>query len=215
MERESTLSPREPGRFDRDEVDLVAALRLGGPAADQAFEAIVRDYGPRLLAVARKMMPTEEDAQDVLQDAFLAAHRGVESFAGDARLSTWLHRITVNAGLMKLRAKRSRPELALDDLQPKFLPDGHHADWPAPWKRGDETAALEHEETLAIVRDAIARLPENYRRVVVLRDVEGRTTEETAMELRESENAVKIRLHRARAALRGLIDSRQRRSARA
>lgn len=200
---------REPEPI-RDDADLLAALRAGGASTDRAFEIIVREHGPRLLAVARKMTQSESDAQDVLQDAFLQAFRGLANFAGDSKLSTWLHRIVVNAGLMKLRAKRSRPELAIDDLQPRFLDDGHHADWPAPWKRGDETSALEAEEAHRQLREAIADLPERYREIVTLRDVEGRGTEETARLLGESENAVKIRLHRARIALRSLLDARMR-----
>lgn len=194
------------------DAELVSALRRGGEDADRAFEFIVREYGPRLLVIARKLMPSESDAQDVLQDAFLAAVRSIARFEGDSRLSTWLHRIVVNAGLMKLRARRSRPELAIEDLQPRFLDDGHHADWPAPWKRGEETAALEAEETRRLLHESIAALPDSYRTVVTLRDIEGRTTEETARHLGESENAVKIRLHRARLALRSILDSRMRRS---
>lgn len=198
---------REPESI-RDEADLVAALRAGGATADRAFETMVREHGPRLLAVAQRIMHDPGDAADVLQDALLQAFRSITSFEGGSKLSTWLHRIVVNAGLMKLRARRSRPELAIDDLQPRFLDDGHHADWPAPWIKGEESSRLEAEETRAMLRDAIAALPERYREIVTLRDVEGRSTEETARLLGESENAVKIRLHRARIALRSILDAR-------
>lgn len=107
---------------------------------------------------------------------------------------------------MRLRARRARPEASIEDLLPKFVgDDGHHADPPAPW---DETAdvALERRETRQLVRAAIERLPETYRTILVLRDVEGLSTDEAAEVLGVTPNAVKVRLHRAHQALRTLLD---------
>lgn len=180
---------------------LVARLRRGDP---DAFETLVRRYGGRMLAVARRMMRNEDDARDVVQEAFLSAVRAIETFTGGARLSTWLHRVVVNAALMRLRSRRRRPEEAIDDLLPRFREDGHWAEAPGAFETGAE-ALLERRDARDAVRRAIDRLPETYRRVVVLRDIEDRDTDEAAALLGITGNAVKIRLHRARQALRALL----------
>src|SRR5688572_12499994 len=93
-----------------EEPDLLERLRSG---EEGAYEELVRRYGGRLLAVARRFLPVEEDARDAVQDAFLSAFRGLASFEGQAQLSTWLHRIVVNASLMKLRTRRRKPEQSI------------------------------------------------------------------------------------------------------
>jgi len=181
---------------------LVARLRAGDA---QAFEMLVRQHGGRMLATARRMMPNEDDARDVVQEALLSAFRSIQAFEGAARLSTWLHRIVVNAALMKLRSRRRRREESIEELLPRFDEDGHFAEPVAPWEAEAE-ALLEGRETRAMVRRAIDRLPENYRTVLVLRDIEELDTEETAAALGIQPNAVKTRLHRARQALRTLLE---------
>jgi RNA polymerase sigma-70 factor (ECF subfamily) len=188
----------------RPEEALLSDLRAGDPGA---FEALVRSQGPRLLAVARRLLRNEDDARDALQDALLSAFRSLDGFAGEARLSTWLHRIVVNACLMKLRTRRRRPEEPLDDLLPGFLEDGHHAVHPAEWMEPVD-AALEKRENREFVRACIDRLPERYRTVLVLRDIEELDTEQTARALGTSTAVVKLRLHRARQALRTLLEPR-------
>ncbi len=185
-----------------EEQELLAGLRRG---EEGAYERMVRLYLPRLLGVARRVLSTEEDAREAVQDAFLSAFKGLASFDGHSRLGTWLHRVAVNAALMKLRGKRRRPEQSLDTLLPRFLDDGHQADPPAPWPaRADEI--LEREEVRARVRQAIDELPEIYRTVLLLRDIEEMDTEEAARALGVSIGVVKTRLHRARLALRALLD---------
>jgi RNA polymerase sigma-70 factor, ECF subfamily len=184
------------------EKDLLARLRRG---EDAAFEVLVRENTPRMLAVTRRLLGSEEEARDAVQDAFLSAFRALERFAGDARLSTWLHRIAVNAALMRLRAKRRRPEEPIEELQPRFLETGHFAEAPKPWQEG-AAALLEREELRAELRGAIAALPEPYRDVLWLRDIEELDTAETARILGLSSSAVKTRLHRARVALREGLD---------
>jgi RNA polymerase sigma-70 factor (ECF subfamily) len=186
----------------RDESQMIAALRAGEPAA---FETLVREHGGRLLGVARRLLRNEEDARDAVQDAFLSAFRSLESFEAGSRLSTWLHRIVVNAALMKLRTRRRKPEDAIEDLLPTFLDDGHRRDPGPPWKEAIDEAAERHE-VRALVRSYIDRLPDSYRNVLILRDIEELDTEETASVLGTSANAVKTRLHRARQALRTLLD---------
>jgi RNA polymerase sigma-70 factor (ECF subfamily) len=184
-----------------DEVALLARLRAG---EDAAFEELVRTYSPRLLIVARRIAGNDEDARDVVQDAFLSAFRGLQRFHGDSRLSTWLHRIVVNGALMKLRTRRRKPEESIEPLLPAFLSDGHYAEKFSAWsERAD--LALSRAETRDLVRRRIDELPESFRTVLLLRDIEGMNTEETAELLETTANAVKIRLHRARQALRALL----------
>ncbi|MGH7966890.1 MAG: RNA polymerase sigma factor [Candidatus Binatia bacterium] len=193
---------REIGNFRMDETTLLVGLRTGD---EVAFERLVRAYSGRMLAVARRLLRNEEDARDAVQDAFLSAFRAFDDFAESAQLSTWLHRIVVNAALMKLRTRRRRPEESIDDLLPNFLEDGHHAQPVTEWRETAEVA-MQRGETRAIVRECIDRLPETYRTVLLLRDIEDLDTEEAARLLGISSNAVKVRLHRARQALRTLLD---------
>ena|SRR5688500_1415690 len=187
-----------PSRPESD-AELVARLRAGDGIA---FEAIVRTHGGRLLSVARRFLGNEEDARDAVQDAFIRAYKAIDSFEERAQLSTWLHRILVNVALMKLRERRRRPTESIEELLPAYTSNGHQAVASRDW--GD--AVLERKETAAIVRDAIAKLPDQYREVLVLRDIEERDTAEAAALLGTTSNAVKVRLHRARQALRTLLD---------
>lgn len=184
-----------------DEAALVEGLKAGD---EQVFETLVRTYGGRLLAVARRMLHDEEDARDAVQEGFINAFRHRDTFKGDAKISTWLHAIVVNAALMKLRTRRRKPEESIQDFLPRFLPDDHHAEHFPSWTEPVDVA-LARAETAAMVRKAIEELPETYRTVVLLRDIEGFSTEETAKLVDTTPNAVKIRLHRARLALRTLI----------
>jgi RNA polymerase sigma-70 factor, ECF subfamily len=183
---------------------LLPRLRRGEP---DAYESLVRREMPRLLAVARRLLRSEEDAQDAVQDAFVSAFRSFDAFEGGCQISTWLHRIAVNAALMKLRAKRRRPEESIDELLPAFLEDGHHARHPHEWRDSAETL-LARKEDRDYVRACIDRLPEAYRTVLLLRDIEDLDTAEAASALGTSETVVKVRLHRARQALRTLLEPR-------
>ena len=189
-----------------DEVELVARLQSGEAAA---FETLVRDYGPRMLAVARRFLGNDEDAQDALQEALLSVYRGIQRFEGQSRLATWLHRIASNAALMRLRGRRRGEETSIDDLLPTFQDDGHQTTASAAWSRPVEDL-VQKQETADLVRRSIDRLPENYRAILLLRDIEERSTEETAELLGMTSGAVKTRLHRARQALRTLLDSHMR-----
>jgi RNA polymerase sigma-70 factor, ECF subfamily len=195
-----------PGRDDSgqvsgliDEPAFLARLRAGDAAA---FERLVRESGGRLLAVARRMLRQEESAQDAVQEAFLSAFKSIGRFSGDSKVTTWLHRILVNVCLMKIRSQSRRPERSIEAMLPAFAEDGHFAAAPTAW--GGVTAEDRGDE----VRSAMAELPEPYREVLVLRDVAELDTAQTAAFLAVSENNVKTRLHRARIALRELIDER-------
>ena len=189
---------------------LLARLRAGDEAA---FAELVRRESGKLLAVAKRILRSDEDAQDAVQDALLSAFQNLAGFEGGARLSTWLHRITVNAALMRLRSKKRRREDSIEELLPGFAEDGHHLAKVSPPRDAaeDEIASA---EIAALVRAAIDELPEGYRVVLVLRDVEGLDTAETAAALGIGPDAAKMRLHRARQALRTLLERRLPREAR-
>ena len=193
-----------PLSHEPTERDLVARLQRGDEAS---YGVLVRQYGGAMLAVARRMLRNEDDAQEALQDAFLQAFRAIPHFRQEARLSTWLHRIVVNAALMRLRAASRRPEAAIDTLLPQFDEEGKHAESIRALPVSVE-AALESAETRAKIRACIAELPEQYHAVIVLRDLQELSTAEAAALLGISENAVKIRLHRAHQALRTLLTRR-------
>ena len=190
--------PPMPSRQESD-AELVARLQRGD---DSAFEAIVRAHSGRLLSVARRFLGNNEDAQDAVQDAFIRAYKAIHTFEARAQLHTWLHRILVNTALMKLRERRRRPTESIEDLLPTFTNDGHRAVASRDWS----DAVLERKETAGIVREAIAMLPDQYREVLVLRDIEDKDTAEAAEILGTTSNVVKVRLHRARQALRTLLD---------
>jgi len=165
---------------------------------------------PRLLAVARRLLRNDEDAKDAVQEAFISAFRSLHSFEGNCLLSTWLHRVAVNAALMKLRSRRRKPEESIEALLPAFLEDGHHASHPPEWRDSAE-ALLARREDRDFIRGCIDELPEMYRTVPILRDIQELDAEEAARILGVSRNLVKVRLHRARQALRGLLEPRFRR----
>ena len=125
----------------------------------------------------------------------------------EARLSTWLHRIAVNAALMRVRNRQRRPEQSIEPLLPVFQEDGHHVEPVVSWAESAERA-LERQETRAMLRRAIADLPDSYRVVLMMRDIEDLSTRDVAEALGITDNAVKLRLHRARQALATLIKRR-------
>lgn len=195
---------------DRDERELLARLRRGD---DAAFERLVRENTGRLLAVARRILRNPDDAGDAVQQAFLQAFRAIDRFEGESRLSTWLHSITVNTCLIRLRHAKRHPETSIEELLPRFDDTGHRL---APSEEGWQEGALEkleRHQAGKLVRDAIDRLPEKFRDVVVLRDIEGMSTEDAAMALGIRPEAAKMRLHRARQTLRTLLEPQMRREA--
>ncbi len=193
-----------PPAVDAEEQALLAGLRAG---SDTAFETLVRTTSPRLLAVARRIVGSDEDARDVLQEAYASAFKSIGRFEGNAKLSTWLHRIVVNMALMRLRTRKRKPEESIEPLLPAFKDDGHMVQVTGQWDDGADVA-LERAEVQAYVRAQIDKLPDTYRTVLLLRDIEEMSTNDVATLLETTDNAVKIRLHRARQALRGLLAER-------
>lgn len=187
----------------RAEADLLRRLRARD---DRAYEQLVRDFGGRMLAVARRFLSRPEDTADAVQNAFVSAFQAIDSFAGDSSLGTWLHRVTVNACLMILRSRRRREAAnAGDGLLPQFDATGHHLHRVPDW--GDAFTRAAAAETRQQVRHCIDRLPASYRAVLLLRDIEELSTKATASLLATSSANVKTRLHRARQMLRTALEA--------
>lgn len=165
---------------------LVARLRAGEGAA---YDELFRTHAAAMAAVARRFFGDTPDADEAVQDALVAVFRAVGRFEETCQLATWLHRVTVNACLMKLRSRRrSRLVAFADDVATTA---------------GDP---LTRAETCDRVRAGVARLPEAYRTVIGLREWEGLSTDEAAARLGTTPGVVKVRLHRARHALKAILD---------
>ena len=188
------------------EQSLIEGLQRKQP---QAYEALLRDHGPRLLALAKRICRDDAQAQDAMQDAMIQVFRSIDRFDGRSQLSTWLYRVTVNASLMRLRKAKRLSEQSVDDLLPTFSWIGHRHGHGGAWRAGPADQA-QREEMRQIVREAIAQLPETHRDVLLLRDIQQLSTEESAEQLGINVGAVKTRLHRARQALRELLDPHMR-----
>ncbi|MCC7169142.1 MAG: sigma-70 family RNA polymerase sigma factor [Planctomycetes bacterium] len=199
----ATATP-SPNWTEAEEADLLARMRAGD---DAAFDRFVATLGPRLWTVVRRILRDEDDAREALQDAFLSAFKALATFQSGARLSTWMHRIAVNAALMKWRSKsrRSAHETTVDDLLPAFTETGCHAEPIPTWADRPDGASIRAEMGV-LVREQIQKLPENVRIVLVLRDIEGLSYEDIAQRLEVTPNAAKIRVHRARQALKTLLE---------
>ncbi len=184
-----------------DEAGLLESLRAGD---NGAYERLIRATGGHMLAVARRFLGNEEDARDAVQEAYLSAFKALPRFQAGSKLSTWLHRITVNACLMRLRTRRRRPEQSIEPLMPTFHTDGRRRGAVPAWEVSEERR--DSEELRELVRAKINLLPDDYRVVLLLRDIEGMETGEAARVLGVSVAATKTRLHRARQALRTLLE---------
>ena len=168
-------------------------------------ELLVRDNIAWMLALSERMLRDRGLAEDAVQEAFIAAFRGLDNFERRSTLKTWLHRITVNASLTKLRQLKRLAEKPIDEYLPEF--DRHDCRIEAPWTNLTPLQeVLENDDLCATVRKAIDALPESYRIVLQLRDIEGYDTNEVAELLEISGANVKVRLHRARAAIKKLLE---------
>jgi RNA polymerase sigma-70 factor (ECF subfamily) len=167
------------------DADLLAAHVDGDPAA---FDEIVRRHRDRLWAVAVRTTGDREEAADALQDALLSAYRRAGTFRGDSAVTTWLHRIVVNACLDRMRRQRVRPTVPLPDREPADRRDAHAS-----------------TETALDVRAALATLPEAQRAALVLVDMHGLSVAEAAQVLEVAEGTIKSRCARGRAALLPLL----------
>ncbi|WP_121010561.1 RNA polymerase sigma factor SigM [Saccharothrix australiensis] len=166
------------------DADLIAAHAAGDP---HAFSELVKRHRDRMWAVALRTLRDPEEAADALQEAFISAFRAAASFRAESQVTTWLHRIVVNACLDRMRRRQTRPTVPLPEAGP-----------------GEPAAprdAMAERETRLVVQEALAELPEEQRAPIVLVDVEGYSVAETAQLLGIAEGTVKSRCARGRAKL--------------
>lgn len=174
-----------------------------------AFETLVERYQDKVYRLAFRFMRNETEAKEIVQETLLSVWRKLDGFKGDSQFSSWLYRVTANAALMRLRTQRRHPEVSTEELDPSFMDRGGPA-YGQVTSPGDNWARrpddeLQSEELRTQLQKAINELPEIYRTVFLIRDVDGFSTEETAEALDISVPTVKTRLHRARIALREAI----------
>lgn len=179
-----------------DEAVLIEQAKAG---EQDAFATLLERYERKILRLARNITQNDEDAEDVLQEAFLKAYTHLDDFKGDSRFYTWIVRIAVNESLMKLRKRKTSKTVSLDEE----LDTGEDTvvREVAVWDDTPESR-FSQEELKGILDDAVAGLPPIFRNVFVLRDIEELSTEEAAQALGISVPAVKSRLLRARLQLR-------------
>ena len=179
-----------------EDLMLIQKIRKGDKIA---FEQLIEKYETKVFHLAMRFTKNEEDAEEVLQDVFMTLHRKLELFQGKSAFSSWLYRIVVNAAFMKLRKRRQQPAVLLEDLAPhtrqKAL-DGES------YQANHVETFTQNEELKGVLLSAVNRLPEQYRSVFVMRDVNGFSNQETSEVLGLSVPAIKSRLHRSRLMLR-------------
>jgi RNA polymerase sigma-70 factor (ECF subfamily) len=184
--------------------DLLEAARDGDYAA---FEKLVRRFRDRVYRLARGMTADDAEAEEVVQDTFLSIFRRLAAFRGDSTVSSWIYRVAANAALMRLRRQRRKPHLSLEDTRPDFTDDGtRYIEEPGEWARQPDEQLLDRELGKRI-ETAIGELPEKYRLVLLLRDVEGLSNEEAANTLGVTVPTVKSRLHRSRLFVRDELET--------
>ncbi|HSE93856.1 MAG TPA: sigma-70 family RNA polymerase sigma factor [Methylomirabilota bacterium] len=188
-----------PGpRVDPD-APLVEGLRREDA---EAMEQLVERYGDRVYRLAVRITGSNEDAEEVVQDALWTAARKIQTFKGDSAFGSWLYRVTANTAYMKLRSRRSRQrEIALDDVLPALDDGGLHFEPMDDWSLRVDERALQGELRQVLER-SIGELPADYRTALVMHDIEGLSNPDIAAALSISLPAVKSRVHRSRLFLR-------------
>ncbi len=181
-----------------DDSTLVAQAKAGD---FEAFEQLVSRHEGRVYSIAMNILRQRQDAEDVTQTAFLSALEHLDGFREEAAFATWLTRVAVNTALKALRKRKGLPAVSLDAGRETETGEVRHPELIAPWP-GDPAKLLAQKDLRRALDAAIEGLPENHRLVFVLRDVEGLSVRETAEALGISEANVKVRLLRARLALR-------------
>ena len=184
------------------ETELLECLRAG---EERCFETLVRHLGPQVLATAKRYLRSNAEAADCFQDTFLAVFEGINRFEQRSSLRAWVQGITINQCLMRIRKQGRRQEESIEHLLPVFDENGDRMEMSGMIRSSGISASIDKTRVKSIVREKINELPDDYRLVLLLRDIDGYTTKETAAILRIKINAVKTRLHRARSALKSLL----------
>jgi len=184
------------------DLELVAAARAGSEAA---VRALIRSNNRRLFRVARSVLASNEEAEDVVQETYVRAFTSLDAFRGEARFATWLTRIALNEALGRVRRRRPTVELAVLDSQAGAA---SVIRFPGSLSPEAADAALGRRQLRDLLERIVDELPDAFRTVFVLRDVEEMSTEETSEQLRLKPETVKTRLHRARRMVRAAVEKR-------
>lgn len=191
---------------DNEQGKVEASMANGFPLKAADLPNFVRQHSDWMMAVAFRILQDQSHAEDAVQVAFTKVLSKMDTFEGRSALRTWMHRIVANEALMILRKIKRQNEHSIDDLLPVFDAYGCRIDSDSNEIETPEVL-LSRRETHDQIRDAIMALPDKYRIVLCLRDIEGFSTSETSVALEMSEANVKVRLHRARAALKTLLET--------
>ncbi|MBY5370867.1 RNA polymerase sigma factor [Rhizobium leguminosarum] len=184
--------------------DLVPLAKMGD---ESAIRTIVQRHNQRLFRTARAVIRNDWEAEDVVQAAYTKAFTNLAAFRGEAQLSTWLTRITLNEALGRVRARKNTTSLEEIDMQ-TMAPGGEVLQFPSSLSATDPESELSRSQARHLLENAVDELPDDFRAVFVLRDVEGMSTDEAASYLGIRPETAKTRLHRARKMLRQSIEKK-------
>ena len=191
---------------DMDGLDDMALVDLARHRNEFAIRTIVRRHNQRLFRAARAILRNDGDAEDVVQASYVKAFTHLESFRGEAQLSTWLTRIALNEALGRVR--RQRPTTGIEQIDIESQRGGAQViAFPTIQTPLDPETEMSRMEVRQLLEQAVDELPTLFRAVFVLRDIEGLSIEETALQLALKPETVKTRLHRARRLLRTAIEA--------
>lgn len=184
------------GKDEISDKQLVADFLAGSV---ESYEQLMQRYETNVYNLAMRLTRNPEDAEEVLNDVFITVYRKIDSFQGKSAFSSWLYRVTVNSAYMKLRKRKQKQTISLEDLAPAVRA-AHLEDDRGCTRRSDEV--IMNNELRTVLQKSINKLPDQYRAVFILRDVDGLSNQEVAEVLNLSIPAVKSRLHRSRLMLR-------------
>ena len=179
----------------RSDLELIESLKKGDSAS---FDELLKRYSEKVHNLAMRITRNEEDAEEILQDVFVTVHQKIDKFEGKSAFSSWLYRVTANTAFMKLRKRRQTPAVSLEEFG-----SGVRDTWVSKKSEDcDVDYISSRHELRAALEEAVERLPDEYRMIFVLRDVDGLSSQEVGEILDISVPAVKSRLHRSRLMLR-------------
>lgn len=184
----------------KTDLELIKEFRRGN---QESFEELIQRYATKAYSLATRFVHSREDAEEVLQDVFVTVYRKIGGFKGQSSFSSWLYRVTVNSALMKLRKRKQSRAVSIEDVMPQVR--DFIISKSAELNEGESNSS--RNEVLKALEEAIQKLPDDYRPVFVLRDVDGLTSREVGKILNLSIPAVKSRLHRSRLMLRRRLKS--------
>jgi len=196
----------KPKRADHDALDEIELVRLAQAGERDAFRVIVQRGNQRLFRVARSVVRDDSEAEDVVQEAYARAFAAIGAFRGEAGIMTWLTRITLNEARGRLRGRR--PMVGLDQLEAAQNNGAQVIPFPTSFGTDDPEVDAARMQIRKLIESAVDKLPEAFRVVFIMRDVEECNVEETAASLDLKPETVKTRLHRARRLLRQALDEK-------